>query len=139
MKIVKSSSDDIDYIENMLLIHNKESLKLTQRTPYKVFSYVIKSDSNKIIGGIVGCSVLWKILYIETLWVDKNYRNKKYGTKLLNKLLSDAKKYGCRIAHLDSFDFQGYEFYLKNGFEIFGVLENSPENHKEFFLKKVLI
>nr|WP_276509068.1 hypothetical protein [Streptobacillus felis] len=40
--------------------------------------------------------------------------------------------------HLDSFEFQGVEFYLKNGFEIFGILEDSPKGYKEYFLKKVL-
>ncbi|CAM3072013.1 GNAT family N-acetyltransferase [Streptobacillus felis] len=135
--IEKSTDLEDEYISEMLLKHNKENLKLKQKDPYKKFSYVVK-ENNKVIAGIIGYSVLWKIFYIDTLWVKKEYRNKKIGTNLLNFILNKAKKYGCHIVHLDSFEFQGVEFYLKNGFEIFGILEDSPKGYKEYFLKKVL-
>ncbi|WP_156300413.1 GNAT family N-acetyltransferase [Streptobacillus canis] len=89
--IEKSSNLEEEYLSEMLLEHNKKKLKLKQKEPYKKFSYVVKKD-NEIIAGIIGYSVLWKIFYIDTLWVKREYRNKKIGTKLLNYILKKAKK-----------------------------------------------
>ncbi|WP_419727432.1 hypothetical protein [Terrisporobacter petrolearius] len=49
-----------------------------------------------------------------------------------------AKEEKCNLIHLDTFDFQAKDFYIKNGYEIFGVLDECPKNHKRYFLKKSL-
>ena len=45
---------------------------------------------------------------------------------------------GAYLSHLDTFDFQAKDFYLKHGYEIFGTLENCPPNHNRYYLKKAL-
>ncbi len=60
----------------------------------------------------------------------KNIEVKVMGAILLNKIETEAKAKGCYLIHLDTFDFQAKDFYLKNGYEIFGVIENCPPNHK---------
>jgi hypothetical protein len=42
-------------------------------------------------------------------------------------------------AHLDTFDFQAEAFYLKGGYEMFGILDDCPPGHKRFFLRKTLV
>lgn len=37
---------------------------------------------------------------------------------------------------LDTFDFQAKNFYIKQGYEIFGILDNCPEGHKRYYMKK---
>jgi hypothetical protein len=37
---------------------------------------------------------------------------------------------------LTTFDYQAKDFYMKQGYEIFGVLENCPPNHNLYFLRK---
>ncbi|EKE01771.1 MAG: acetyltransferase, GNAT family [uncultured bacterium] len=62
----------------------------------------------------------WKCLYISVLWVDEKYRYSGLGHRLLEKVEQDAKEKGGYLAHLDTFDFQAKDFYLKYGYEIFG-------------------
>jgi hypothetical protein len=42
-----------------------------------------------------------------------------------------------RELHLDTFDFQAKDFYVKHGYEVFGVLEDCPEGHVRYFMKKI--
>lgn len=65
---------------------------------------------------------LWQegyIGHIDELIVDKQYRGKGIGSKLLKHIIRVAEEKGCRRAELDSaFDrAKAHEFYQKNGFE----------------------
>ena len=57
---------------------------------------------------------------------------------MLAKVEKIAKKYSANLVHLDTFDFQAKDFYLKHGYEVFGVLEDCPKCHKRYYMKKVL-
>ena len=50
---------------------------------------------------------------------------------------------GCRGAWLDTSNPNAMDFYLKLGYEMFGLLSNiedqQPENHKRWFMKKSLL
>lgn len=56
----------------------------------------------------------------------------------LEEVENDAKSKGAKLIHLDTFDFQAKEFYEKQGYIVFGILENCPEKHYRYYLKKVL-
>ncbi|MGL4989909.1 MAG: GNAT family N-acetyltransferase [Sarcina sp.] len=137
-KVMIPSYEEADYIENMLLKHNNEIKAFEQENVFETINRCVKDEEGNLLGGILAYSVMWKILYIDTVWVRKDYRNKGCGTFLLNEVEKEAKKRGCYIVHLDSFDFQGKDFYLKNGYEVFGVLEDCPKGHTEYFLSKRL-
>jgi len=57
---------------------------------------------------------------------------------LLKYVEDEAKTIGARLVRLDTYDFQTKDFYLKHGYEIFGVLEDCPKGHKRYYLKKDL-
>ena len=78
------------------------------------------------------------MLYVDVLVVDQKYHKKGLGSKLLSHVEDEAKKFGATLAHLDSFDFQAKDFYLKHGYEVFGVLEDYPKGHKRYYMKKGL-
>ncbi|MGN0144593.1 MAG: GNAT family N-acetyltransferase, partial [Clostridium sp.] len=79
----------------------------------------------------------WNCLYIDVLWVSEEYRKHGLGSRLLNEIESIATEKGCHLIHLDTFDFQAKDFYIKHGYEVFGVLDECPEGHKRYFLKKI--
>ena len=62
------------------------------------------------------------------------------GQIVLGEILScpSVKKLGATLAHLDTFDFQAKDFYLKHGYEVFGILDDCPKGHKRYYMKKVL-
>jgi GNAT superfamily N-acetyltransferase len=68
----------------------------------------------------------------------KKYRSQHLGSVLLNHVETLAKNNGCYMSHLDTFDFQGKDFYLKHGYQVFGILENCPPGHKRYYMAKTL-
>lgn len=80
----------------------------------------------------------WKYIYVDVLWVKEEYRNTKIGSQLLNEIEETAKEYDCHIVHLDTFDFQAKDFYIKHGYEIHGVLDDCPQGHKRYYMKKII-
>ncbi len=78
------------------------------------------------------------MLYIDVLYVDEAYRGKRPGSQLLQKVEAQAKQFGSKLSHLDTFDFQAKDFYLKQGYEVFGTLANCPQGHNRFYFKKEL-
>lgn len=72
------------------------------------------------------------------VFVDERYRNKGLGSLLLGRVEEEARLKGARLAHLYAFD-QTKDFYLKHGYQVFGVLENCPKaGHNCYYLKKFL-
>jgi GNAT superfamily N-acetyltransferase len=72
------------------------------------------------------------------LFIDEQHRGKKLGCKLLHFVEQEAKAMGAMLSHLDTFDFQAKDFYLKQGNTQFGILEDCPKGHKRYYLSKTL-
>ena len=66
------------------------------------------------------------------------YRGQGLGSILLGEVEREAMEKGCHLVHLDTFDFQAKEFYEKNGYSVFGTLEDCPKGHVRYYLKKSL-
>lgn len=75
-------------------------------------------------------------MHIDALWVNEKYQKRGLGSRLLKEVEAVAAENGCTLAHLSTFDFQAKDFYIKHGYEVFGTLENSPERHCRYYLKK---
>lgn len=137
------TEEEMEFIDDSLGEFNSKMVPFTQarnekNRPVLLKNYVIK-DGDKVIAGIKSEVCLWGILYIERLFVDEAYRNNGLGSLLLNKVECEAKiEVNASLAHTDTFDFQAKDFYLKHGYEVFGVLDDCPPGHKRFYLKKVL-
>lgn len=97
----------------------------------------LRDNNNNIIGGIIG-HVFGGWIYIALLWIDERYRNRGYGTKLLEMIENEAIKKGCTSSHLDTYSFEARPFYEKHGYTLFATLKNYPKNHSKYFLKKNL-
>ena len=80
----------------------------------------------------------WNVVYVDILWVNVDYRSKGFGKCLLKELEKIAKDKGVTLIHLDTFDFQAKDFYVKQGYEVFGVLDDCPQGHTRYYLKKYL-
>ncbi len=133
----QSTKEEQEYLDNRLGDYNAEQVPTTQQPLIVPLNYCLK-DNGKIIAGINADMYMWNLLYIAILFVEKDYCHQKLGSFLINKVESEAKALGAKLAHTDTFDFQAKEFYLKYGFEVFGILEDCPEGHKRYYLKKKL-
>ena len=104
---------------------------------FKEFGILASGESEATIAGLLG-HTLWNGFFISALWVAEAVRRKGIGRKLLAKAEELAVQNGCDHIHLDTFDFQAREFYEKNGFQIFGSIEDYPIGHKRYYLVKKL-
>lgn len=101
------------------------------------FSILAKNRKNDIIGG----ATIWEhsdALYVDILWVEENYRKKKIGTQLLNKIIEQAGFKNIKKIFVDTYDFQAVDFYIKNGFFIIGRLNQYLLGHDRIYLRKDL-
>jgi GNAT superfamily N-acetyltransferase len=133
--ILKSSENEIEYIDNTLGEFNRNQVHYSSKMDFTPLNYHIKDHNGLIIAGINAFSC-WQMVYISELYVAQEYRNQGIGSVFINKIEEEAKIKGAIVSHTDSFDWQAKDFYLKHGYEVFGVIENCPPGHKRFFLRK---
>ena len=136
--IEESDSKESELIIDKLVEYNLSQVEKTQVESFIWINRVIKNDNGEVIAGINSKMYCWNCLYIDSLYVDDKYRNNGLGRKLLEEVEIIAKEKGCKLIHLDTFDFQAKDFYLKQGYEIFGILDECPENHKRYYMKKII-
>lgn len=96
---------------------------------------LLKNDDGRIIGGLQGNhNSNW--LYINALWVDSIYRGKGYGKQMVLAAEEEVAKRGVSNAYLQTTHALG--FYQNLGYEIFGVIEDSPTGFNMHYMKKSL-
>lgn len=103
----------------------------------EIFSILLRNAENKVVGTII-VSFLWNGMHIDSLWVDESLRNKDWGSKLLHLAEEEAIKRGCTIAYTDTFTWQAPKFYEKQGYKLYGKLQDFPKgNFLNYYCKKI--
>lgn len=136
-KISEVSSEEFTVVDNKIDQFNAAQLSFTGTTQFYK-NYVIKDAEDNIIAGINGCFYLRECLYISILFVNEDKRGQGLCSILLKFMEQEAKSLNIQLIHLDTFDFQAKDFYLKYGYEIFGVLDDCLKGHKRYYMKKKL-
>jgi GNAT superfamily N-acetyltransferase len=98
---------------------------------------IVKDDQDQVFGGVF-CDTFLYCLYIDVLWVDEQFRGEGYGKALMLEAERIARESGCTFAHTCTFSYQSLDFYQHLSYQIFGVIDDYPENIKQYFLKKKL-
>ena len=132
----RSTREDCRFIDDGIVAYNKEKVPFTQETTFIPVNRVVRNEEGEILAGVNSMIYCWRVMAIDVLWVKEEYRKMGYGERLLQEMENVAKEEGCSMIHLDTFDFQAKDFYSKNGFEVFGVLENCPPGHTRYYMKK---
>lgn len=136
--ILNCIDNDAEYICDKLVEYNLSQVSKTQEIAFKNINKKLVDENDNIIAGCLAKIYCWNVIYIDILWVDEKYRKCGLGKILLTEIEKIALEENCSLIHLDTFDFQAKDFYIKQGYEIFGVLEDCPESHCRYYLKKNL-
>jgi len=99
--------------------------------------FVLKMPDGEIVGGVIGATY-WGWLYVNLMWLRDDLRGRGYGKELLTLAEDEARQRGAKQSYLDTFSFQALGFYQKQGYEIFGQLDDFPPGHQRYFLRKKL-
>ena len=95
-------------------------------------------EDGRLVAGLDACVTAFKILYVSTVFVEENCRRKGYGKRLMEEMEQRAKAMGVNTVRLDTFSWQGKEFYEALGYKIVGSYENEDDGYAEyFFLKRI--
>jgi GNAT superfamily N-acetyltransferase len=121
-------------IEEALSQYNRQYALPDRYTPLNVFAH---TQDGEVVAGLLA-ETYWGWLHVRILWVDDEHRNLGLGKRLLTEAEKESLRRGCHNAHLDTHDFQAEAFYKKNGYEVFGILDDLPQGHKRIYLKKKL-
>lgn len=104
---------DIDFLRNKLI--EKDSSCASDENISQI-GFFIKKDKNEIIAGAI-CFISYKVINIMLLWVNEKYRKQGIATKLINAAHDLAKKKNCKMAVLETMNFENAEiFYKKLGY-----------------------
>jgi GNAT superfamily N-acetyltransferase len=103
---------------------------------YKPFAFLLCNDKNEVIG-VLDAFSSYSCIHIRDLWVDKPYRGKGYGRKLIAELEKYCNGKGFNNINLITCAFQAPDFYKKCGFEVEFVRKNieNPKLTMTFFIK----
>ena len=103
----------------------------------KRLCFVLKGPDQAILGGVIGITY-WDWLYIDLMWLQEGLRQRGFGRRLLALAEEEARQRGAKHVYLDTFSFQAPDFYKKQGYRIFGELQDFPAGHTRYFLTKAL-
>ena len=95
-------------------------------------------DDGKLVAGLDACITNFKILYVSTVFVDEEYRRKGLGARLMREMEKRAAAMGVNMIRLDTYDWQGKEFYEALGYECVGHYDNKEDGFSEYFYLKRL-
>ena len=129
--IQECAAQDCRAIGEGLVAYNLRQVPMTQREPFISVNRKAVDESGTLLAGCIAEIYCWNVAYVELLWVDERYRGMGLGSELLAEVERVAAEAHCTLIHLDT-------FYLRHGYEIFGVLEDCPEGHCRYYLKKKL-
>ncbi len=129
---VERSEHDAQALRDALIAYNRSQ---AGEPHFRELTIWLRDDQQRIVGGVIG-STYWGWLLVEFLWVDERLRGRGYGRLLLTTAEREAVRRGCRHACLETFSFQAPAFYAKLGYVVFGILDDFPDRHRRYSLKK---
>jgi GNAT superfamily N-acetyltransferase len=128
------SPEDRRVIEEGLTRHALPSTRVPGFQPIAVLA---RNGQGALVGGAVG-TINWNWLHVSLVWVAEGHRHGGLGSRLMAEIERIGIQRGCTRAHLDTFSYQARPFYERQGYRVFGVLDDYAPGHQRFFLEKTL-
>lgn len=125
---------DLQSLSQRLDVFNLQQVGYADAKPLTILA---RNEAGELVGGIVG-TTYWGWLAIDLLWVDEKVRGEGIGHELLEMAEETAVSRNCTQVLVDTMSFQAPDFYRRNGYEIYGVLDNFAGNHQRIYLRKWL-
>ncbi len=133
-KIIELDMEQVSEIEDRLEAYDNQHI--TYRLDGRISLGI--QENGELVAGVDACMSAYHILYVVTLFVDEKYRGNGLGRLLMSNLEEQAKKLGANMIRVDTFDFQGKDFYEKIGYNRVGEYENKEDGFAEYFYVKYL-
>ena len=127
------SSADVEAVLHGLLAYNEPYLGPRDFRKLAVMARL----GGTLIGGLVG-ETAREALAINLLWISPAHRHRGLGATLLARAEAEAAARGCRLAWLDTYDFQARPFYERRGYVVVGEIGPLARGRRRYFMQKLL-
>lgn len=134
MRIINLNEAQLESIEDKLNAYDETFMPSKMEGDIHIG---IEEDGH-LIAGLDACVTAFKILYVSTVFVEEAYRRKGYGRALMTEMEKQAKEMGVNTIRLDTFSWQGKEFYEALDYQIAGHYENEEDGYAEYFFLKLI-
>ena len=115
----------------------QHSLPFTGEPGFRPIAVFAHDETDELVGGVQGV-INWTWLHVALFWVSEAHRHGGLGSTLLAAIERAGRERRCEWAHLDTFSYQARPFYERRGYELFATLDDYPEGHQRYFMKKRL-
>jgi len=126
---------EAEQLGNRIDTYNAQQTGFSDECPLQLAA---RHADGTLLGGLIG-STGFQWLYIHILWIEAPYRACGIGTALVRQAETLGRERGCRSSCLMTFSFQARDFYQRLGYSVFGQLDDYPEGHSLYFMKKPLL
>ena len=128
------SLEELAAITDALSAFNNGDAGPSERQPLAI---LIRDTNGKVTGGLSGFTA-WGWLFTQMLYIPDTLRGTGLAGEILAKAEDEARTRGCRGAWIDTFSPLALRAYLRQGYEVFGELQDFPEGRTRSFLRKNL-
>jgi ribosomal protein S18 acetylase RimI-like enzyme len=129
------SPADVGIVERGLFLFEENRLGSPEHAQFAIF---LRDELGQIQGGVDG-HVMWRRLFIKTLWISENLRRKGLGTGLMHAAEEEARRRQCRSLWLTALGDRALHFYQRLDYTVFGVLEDYVKDQSLYSLQKKII
>ncbi len=134
MNIIDLNEEQVEDIESRLSSFDESHITYKMNGSIRIGM----EENGRLIAGLDACVTAFKILYVSTVFVDEEYRRKGIGAQLIREMEKRAAAMGVNAIRLDTFDWQGKEFYEALGYTAVGHYDHTEDGYSEyFFLKRI--
>lgn len=117
---------------------DKHAVSIMGYSSFEQSGFIIHDENKKTIAALVGI-LMYGVFYIKLLWVDEKHRKCGLGSQLMAAAEAHAKKNNCTYITVDTFSWQGVEFYQKLGFKNEFIYDGYDNDSQFYFFRKKLI
>jgi GNAT superfamily N-acetyltransferase len=127
------SAAEVGVLERGLHAYEEARLGSPEHRHFGVF---LKDGLGRVVGGVDG-HVMWRRLFIKTMWVAEPLRGQGNGTRLLHAAEEEAVRRDCRSIWLTALGDLACHFYRRLGYQVIGVLEDYVPGQPLYTLHKI--
>jgi len=135
--IQNGTDDEAWYIDDRIVEYNSQQVPFTNEPTFDDTGKVIKDSQGNVIAGIFTTLLFWTDLAINDMWASEDCIDEELKVKLLKEVEKELKEKGGHVAMHETFDIKTKDFYVKNGYEVYGILNEYPGECKCYYMKKV--
>ncbi|HHA2860047.1 GNAT family N-acetyltransferase [Stenotrophomonas maltophilia] len=129
------SDEALDLIGSGLDKFNLDAAGYADRRTLAVL--VTDPASGRVVGGLTGRTSLG-LWFVDLFHLPPAYRGNGLGSRVLKAAEDEARRRGCRSGVLYTISFQAPDFYVKQGWAVFGEVPCDPPGTRRIFLSKDL-